>query len=176
MASQPSSSQPQASNARLQQQGYAIDAGESPGATQPSDQTPLSQMSALDRFGLPGLLATVRSENPDVASLAIGQDLTQLGLNLNSPESVRSKYPRVHQLFSLTKNFLVDHYILLSLGLLPNRGLDPCNLTFVCLNAIRSITCIKCNKRFPGSRMRPCFGSFTRSPETSCRRWPLLNC
>ncbi len=97
MASQPSSSQPQAPNARLQQ-GYAVDAGESPGATQTSDQTPLSQMSALDRFGLPGLLATVRSENPDVASLAIGQDLTQLGLNLNSPESVRSNYPRIHQL------------------------------------------------------------------------------
>lgn len=43
-------------------------------------------MSAMDRFGLPGLLATVRSKNQDVASLATGQDLTQLGLNLNSPE------------------------------------------------------------------------------------------
>lgn len=43
-------------------------------------------MSPMDRFGLPGLLAIVRNENPDIASLAIGQDLTQLGLNVNSPE------------------------------------------------------------------------------------------
>lgn len=68
------------------QQGYGLGAGDSPGAMHTPDQTHLSQMSPLDRFGLAGLLATVRSENPDVASLAIGQDLTQLGLNLNSPE------------------------------------------------------------------------------------------
>ena len=43
-------------------------------------------MSELDRFGLAGLLATVRSDNPDVAGLAIGQDLNHLGLNLNSVE------------------------------------------------------------------------------------------
>lgn len=84
MTSQPSSqSQPQ--TARLQH-SYAVGSGESPGTAPTPDQTPLSQMSALDRFGLRGLLATVRSENPDVSSLAIGQDLTQLGLNLNSPE------------------------------------------------------------------------------------------
>ena len=85
MSSQQSSSQPQPQNARIQQ-GYSVDTSESPGAAHTPDQTPLSQMSALDRFGLPGLLATVRGENPDMASLAIGQDLTQLGLNLNSPE------------------------------------------------------------------------------------------
>lgn len=45
-------------------------------------------MSELDRFGLAGLVATVRSENPDVQGLAIGQDLNHLGLNLNSVESV----------------------------------------------------------------------------------------
>lgn len=43
-------------------------------------------LGELDRFGLAGLLANVRSENPDVAGLAIGQDLNQLGLNLNSVE------------------------------------------------------------------------------------------
>lgn len=79
------SPQHQLQTSRLQQ-GYGVGAGESPGAGHTPDQTPLSQMSALDRFGLLGLLATVRSENPDVTSLAIGQDLTQLGLNLNSPE------------------------------------------------------------------------------------------
>ena len=45
-------------------------------------------MSAMEEFGLPGLLATIRSANPDVAGLARGQDLTSLGLNLNSPEYV----------------------------------------------------------------------------------------
>lgn len=84
MTSQQPSSQPQPQASRLQQ-GYA-GSGESPGTAPTPDQTTLSQMSALDRYGLHGLLATVRSENPDVASLAIGQDLTQLGLNLNSPE------------------------------------------------------------------------------------------
>ena len=85
MSSQQASSQAQPQNAR-QQQGYPVDINESPGVTHTPDQTSLLQMSELDRFGLPGLLATVRSENVDVASLAIGQDLTQLGLNLNSPE------------------------------------------------------------------------------------------
>lgn len=85
MTSQQPSTQSQAQTTRLQQ-GYAVGSGESPGTTHTPDQATLSQMSALDRYGLHGLLATVRSENPDVASLAIGQDLTQLGLNLNSPE------------------------------------------------------------------------------------------
>lgn len=85
MTSQQPSAQSQPQTTRLQQ-GYAVGSGESPGTTHTPDQTTLSQMSALDRYGLHGLLATVRSENPDVASLAIGQDLTQLGLNLNSPE------------------------------------------------------------------------------------------
>lgn len=85
MSSQQPSTQAQPPNTR-QQQGYPIEITESPGTTLTPDQTPLSQMTPSERFGLPGLLATVRSENPDVASLAIGQDLTQLGLNLNSPE------------------------------------------------------------------------------------------
>lgn len=88
-SSQQSSSQHQLQTSRLQQ-GYSLGAGDSPGAIHTPDQTHLSQMSPLDRFGLAGLLATVRSDNPDVASLAIGQDLTQLGLNLNSPEQVHT--------------------------------------------------------------------------------------
>ena len=43
-------------------------------------------MSDIDRFGLAGLISTIRSDNPDVAGLAIGQDLNHLGLNLNSVE------------------------------------------------------------------------------------------
>ncbi len=83
ITSQQASAQAQSQATRLRQ-GYPTGAGESPGAGR--DQLNSSQMIALDRFGLHGFLATVRSENPDVASLAIGQDLTQLGLNLNSTE------------------------------------------------------------------------------------------
>lgn len=50
------------------------------------DRTPSSQMSAIDEFGLPGFLSTISNENPDVSYLARGQDLTTLGLNLNSAE------------------------------------------------------------------------------------------
>ena len=84
---QQQSSQPQQQPLGLRQ-GYSGRLAESPGDASAQEQTPINQMSALERFGLPGLLATVRSDNPDVASLAIGQDLTQLGLNLNSPEWV----------------------------------------------------------------------------------------
>jgi CCR4-NOT transcription complex subunit 2 len=68
-------------------------AGVLPGETQESasqstEQPPLSQMSELDRFGLAGLLRMIHSESPDVASLAVGQDLMTLGLDLNQPEYV----------------------------------------------------------------------------------------
>ena len=49
-------------------------------------QQKLEDMSDADRYGLAGLLANIRSEDPMVSGLARGQDLTQLGLNLNSPE------------------------------------------------------------------------------------------
>ncbi|KAL8754163.1 MAG: hypothetical protein Q9184_005200 [Pyrenodesmia sp. 2 TL-2023] len=66
-----------------QQQGF-----QASGASQTAENTPLDQMAAIDRWGLAGLLATIRSDNPDVAGLAIGQDLTQLGLDLNSQDSL----------------------------------------------------------------------------------------
>lgn len=65
-------------------QSYGGTLPDSPATT--PDQAQGSQMSDLDRFGLAGLIATVRSENPDIAGLAIGQDLNHMGLNLNSAE------------------------------------------------------------------------------------------
>lgn len=56
------------------------------GAGRSSDQPPVAQMSDKDRFGLAGLLGMIHSENPDVSSLAIGQDLMSLGLDINQPE------------------------------------------------------------------------------------------
>ncbi len=40
----------------------------------------------VDRFGLLGLLSVIRMTDPDLNVLALGTDLTTLGLNLNSPE------------------------------------------------------------------------------------------
>lgn len=59
---------------------------EASATAQTAEQIPLSQMSDRDRFGLAGLLRMIHSESPDVASLAIGQDLMSLGLDLNQPE------------------------------------------------------------------------------------------
>ena len=46
----------------------------------------MAEMSELDKFGLAGLLNMIHSDSPDVASLAVGQDLMTLGLDLNQPE------------------------------------------------------------------------------------------
>lgn len=43
-------------------------------------------MSVHDRFGLLGLLNVIRMTDPDLNTLALGTDLTSLGLNPNSPE------------------------------------------------------------------------------------------
>ena len=76
----------QSSRAQPFQPGFVGDLEDSPGGAQNRTKTPLSQMNDLDRFGLAGLLETIRSDNPDVSGLANGQDLTSLGLDLNSQE------------------------------------------------------------------------------------------
>ena len=53
---------------------------------QSSEQPPLADMSELDKFGLAGLLRMIHSDSPDVAGLAVGQDLMTLGLDLNQLE------------------------------------------------------------------------------------------
>jgi CCR4-NOT transcription complex subunit 2 len=59
-------------------------------ASSPNTQTPLhkklAEMTDLERYGLPGLLSMIPLESPDYSSLAMGQDLTVLGLDLSRPE------------------------------------------------------------------------------------------
>lgn len=43
-------------------------------------------MTESERYGLPGLLSMIPLESPDYSSLAVGQDLTVLGLDLSRPE------------------------------------------------------------------------------------------
>ena len=73
---------------QLQRQQQAISGDAQEPSVQSAEQPPLGQMSELDRFGLAGLLRMIHSESPDVASLAVGQDLMTLGLDLNQPEYV----------------------------------------------------------------------------------------
>lgn len=68
--------------------GFPATGKEASGAAQSSDQLPLAEMSELDKFGLAGLLRMIHSDNADVSSLAVGQDLMTLGLDLNQPEYV----------------------------------------------------------------------------------------
>ncbi|BFG34245.1 hypothetical protein CerSpe_205190 [Prunus speciosa] len=48
--------------------------------------------SAPDPFGLLGLLSVIRMSDPDLTSLALGIDLTTLGLNLNSTENLHKTF------------------------------------------------------------------------------------
>ncbi|KAL5982785.1 putative NOT transcription complex subunit vip2 [Asimina triloba] len=45
-----------------------------------------------DRFGLLGLLSVIKMSDPDLTSLALGIDLTTLGLNLNSSENLHKTF------------------------------------------------------------------------------------
>lgn len=53
--------------------------------------TPGSQ-SALDQYGIVGLLSVIKMVKPALSTLALGLDLTTLGLNLNSSESLNKKF------------------------------------------------------------------------------------
>lgn len=48
--------------------------------------------AAPDRFGLLGLLSVIRMSDPDLTSIALGIDLTTLGLNLNSAENLHRTF------------------------------------------------------------------------------------
>jgi len=65
-------------------QTYGSDALASP-STQPLHKK-LADMSDGERYGLPGLLSMIPLESPDYSSLAMGQDLTVLGLELSRPD------------------------------------------------------------------------------------------
>ncbi len=73
---------------RTQLAPTAADMLERPQSTQLSESW--ASMSELDRFGLAGLLQMIRNESSDIGAIAVGQDLTALGLELNQPEWVAS--------------------------------------------------------------------------------------
>jgi CCR4-NOT transcription complex subunit 2 len=66
-------------------QTFGADNSDSPSA-QIALHKRLADMSDVERYGLPGLLSMIPLESPDYSSLAMGQDLTVLGLDLSRPE------------------------------------------------------------------------------------------
>ena len=44
------------------------------------------------RWGLKGILKVIKRENQSLNMLALGEDLTTLGLNLNSPEPLHTTF------------------------------------------------------------------------------------
>jgi len=48
--------------------------------------------AAREKYGLLGILKVIRMTNPDLNALALGMDLTTLGLNLNSPECLHATF------------------------------------------------------------------------------------
>ena len=67
------------------------------------------QPTPSDPYGLMGLLGVIRMQDPDLTTLALGTDLTGLGLHLNSPENVYSTFasPWAEQPLKPEPEFLV---------------------------------------------------------------------
>ncbi|KAL2831903.1 hypothetical protein BJY01DRAFT_239960 [Aspergillus pseudoustus] len=74
------------------QQSVSTQALSRPSQDSAAEQQSLADMSELDKFGLAGLLRMIHSDSADVASLAVGQDLMTLGLDLNQPEPLHSSF------------------------------------------------------------------------------------
>ncbi|XP_042504694.1 probable NOT transcription complex subunit VIP2 [Macadamia integrifolia] len=56
------------------------------------DQNLKAMQAVSDRFGLLGLLGVIKMSNPNLNSLALGTDLTTLGLNLSSTNDIHKKF------------------------------------------------------------------------------------
>ncbi|XVE59182.1 hypothetical protein DITRI_Ditri05aG0025100 [Diplodiscus trichospermus] len=59
---------------------------------EPGMKSMQAAQSNPDPFGLLGLLSVIRMSDPDLTSLALGIDLTTLGLNLNSSENLHKTF------------------------------------------------------------------------------------
>jgi len=54
--------------------------------------TPEAERAAREKYGLLGILKVIRMTDPDLNTLALGMDLTTLGLNLNSSECLYTTF------------------------------------------------------------------------------------
>jgi CCR4-NOT transcription complex subunit 2 len=70
------------------EQSFGADSVGSPNAQVGQQHKKLSDMSDSELYGLPGLLSMIPLDSPDYSSLAVGQDLTVLGLDLSRPDNL----------------------------------------------------------------------------------------
>uniref|UniRef100_A0A7S1N8S3 NOT2/NOT3/NOT5 C-terminal domain-containing protein n=1 Tax=Eutreptiella gymnastica TaxID=73025 RepID=A0A7S1N8S3_9EUGL len=77
---------PEAATSATQRMPPATSSGTAPTGSQGSATPPPQGAAQGDRFGLTGLLSVIRMTDQDLNALALGFDLTTLGLNLNSPD------------------------------------------------------------------------------------------
>ena len=59
---------------------------------EPGMKSMQAAQSNPNQFGLLGLLSVIKMSDPDLTSLALGIDLTTLGLNLNSSENLHKTF------------------------------------------------------------------------------------
>ncbi|KAK3068810.1 hypothetical protein LTS18_000517, partial [Coniosporium uncinatum] len=79
---------PQRPQQPLGQDGnFDTDSMDAPDPAQPPQRKRIRDMTPMEKFGLPGLLAKLPPDSPDYDPLAVGQDLTVLGLDLNRPDN-----------------------------------------------------------------------------------------
>ena len=78
--------QQQAGHFPLQQGAFGNPSQQPAGA--PAGDAPQAAGGGAARYGLLGLLSVIRMQDPDLTTLALGTDLTMLGLNLNSTDSL----------------------------------------------------------------------------------------
>jgi len=79
---------PQRPQQPLGQDGnFDTDSMDAPDPVQPPQRKRIRDITPMEKFGLPGLLAKLPPDSPDYDPLAVGQDLTVLGLDLNRPDN-----------------------------------------------------------------------------------------
>ncbi|KAI8818435.1 uncharacterized protein EV422DRAFT_188129 [Fimicolochytrium jonesii] len=80
----------QASNSETQSAGSV--SSRDPTPTPPGGPTPIPPAGTSDKYGLYGLLDVIRLTDPDANMIHLGCDLTSLGLNLSSNDSLYSTF------------------------------------------------------------------------------------
>jgi CCR4-NOT transcription complex subunit 2 len=69
------------------QSDFSLQTEDFPALSKPSsDEGKKPEKRDVDKFGMLGLLSVIQMTDKNLVTLAIGTDLTSLGLNLSSPE------------------------------------------------------------------------------------------
>jgi len=140
--------------------------------------------AGVDRYGLLALLSVIRMSDSDLTTLAIGSDLTTLGLNLNSQEygCVAGAACRPHSAVDAPRSAAVS-------GCSPRAGActarshrrgPKCPRGAIPSSACRRATTCRPRRtprpRSSTLRTTRSSTSFTRFPGTASRRWPPCSC